>query len=93
MSAGAIVVVVITICVALGLIVRFYVGKNPAQGCSHFVPDELDTPSERFYAGSDRPAGPDAEVMATGPGPKIGDASPDPSTWNPRQDRAANHTG
>jgi hypothetical protein len=93
MSAAAIVIVVITICVAIGLIIWFYVGKNPAQGSTHRTPEPLDTPSEQFYAGSDRPAGPDAEAMATGPGPKVGDASPDPPDWNYEQDRAANTGG
>jgi hypothetical protein len=57
-------IVVATAIVALALIVWFFTGQNPAQseGGARIEPDSI---SERFYRGVDRPAGPDAEAMAT----------------------------
>jgi hypothetical protein len=71
MSAVAVVIVVVTVLVAVGLIVAFFTGKNPAQGEGSAPPPPGVEPRDQT---ADRPAGPDAENMA--PEHATGDGRP-----------------
>jgi hypothetical protein len=59
----SIVLLAVTAVLAIGLVVWFFLGQNPAQG-EGGVAKRADTDAERFYGTSERPAGPDAEAMA-----------------------------
>ena len=59
----AVLITIVTVLIAVAVIAWFITNrKNPAR--SDRAPDHpLVTDSDRFYAGTDRPAGPDAEPM------------------------------
>lgn len=54
------VLVALTAVLALAVIAAFVFANDPFRGTTR-TPEPRDTDSDRFYATSDRPAGPDAE--------------------------------
>jgi hypothetical protein len=99
MDTLRIVIVVITVAVVVGLLALFVLRNSPGRGNTEATTtnETRDSPSDRYYATSDRPAGPDAEDMyvaddgAIGPGPtdQFDPASAPPDMAPPTADPSA----